>query len=428
MPSGLYRADLCVTLVVLLLTLVPLLFSVAASTTSESPLPCVSTPDSLCCFEYGKPDVLWPCRPRVFIPTDEWRRVPRGLPVPLGLWIRIDLTTGQTTARTLPSTDSNNIATRRDATNLHPSAYFNPSLISPVTMPPVISCDRLFSSDILDAAMGIITCRHERDVKSVFPYLSCHRSVWSDPGSRFTFPGAVFTDVAKLIIRNQSSELHVTLPLSSFAIDSLQSMASQSSLGVGQRELLDGHQRSSREISHTNSTIIELCRAMSSAMDGMKRQLWPRIFKASEEASATMWQIGEWDYMWRLQLHKLLVYEPGDFFAVHRDTYKQPGQVATVIVLLPTSDDEQFEGGKLLVTRSGNKGETVETVQWNPLDLSDSGDDLTADGTSITGSIRLPYIAFYSDCQHELTPLRSGRRAVLVFNLIRTIPSDTVAK
>ena len=45
------------------------------------------------------------------------------------------------------------------------------------------------------------------------------------------------------------------------------------------------------------------------------------------------------------QLYKLLVYEPGSFFLPHRDSEKQNGMIATLVVCLPS----RREGGSLIV-------------------------------------------------------------------------------
>lgn len=45
------------------------------------------------------------------------------------------------------------------------------------------------------------------------------------------------------------------------------------------------------------------------------------------------------------RLHKLLIYEPGGFFAAHRDTEKADGMVATLSISLPAAG----AGGELVV-------------------------------------------------------------------------------
>jgi hypothetical protein len=94
------------------------------------------------------------------------------------------------------------------------------------------------------------------------------------------------------------------------------------------------------------------------------------------------------------ELYKLLVYEPGGFFLEHRDTEKVGGMFATLIVVLPS----EHEGGELVVAHQDR-----ETIL--DLALRDLG--------------RARWAAFYTDCRHELRPVRSGFRIALVYNLVR---------
>jgi len=94
------------------------------------------------------------------------------------------------------------------------------------------------------------------------------------------------------------------------------------------------------------------------------------------------------------ELYKLLVYEPGGFFLEHRDTEKVGGMFATLIVVLPS----EHEGGELVVAHQDR-----ETIL--DLALRDLG--------------RARWAAFYTDCRHELRPVRSGFRVALVYNLVR---------
>jgi hypothetical protein len=94
------------------------------------------------------------------------------------------------------------------------------------------------------------------------------------------------------------------------------------------------------------------------------------------------------------ELYKLLVYEPGGFFLEHRDTEKVGGMFATLIVVLPS----EHEGGELVVAHQDR-----ETIL--DLALRDLG--------------RACWAAVYTDCRHELRPVRSGFRVALVYNLVR---------
>jgi len=92
-------------------------------------------------------------------------------------------------------------------------------------------------------------------------------------------------------------------------------------------------------------------------------------------------------------LYKLLIYEPGDFFVAHRDTEKEPGMFATLVVALPSV----HTGGELVIEHQGDR--------------------LTADLSTVSLS-RLSWAAFYTDCVHRLEPVRTGHRVCLVYNLV----------
>ena len=93
------------------------------------------------------------------------------------------------------------------------------------------------------------------------------------------------------------------------------------------------------------------------------------------------------------QLYKLLVYEPGGFFAPHRDTEKVDGMVATLVVSLPVAGS----GGELVV-RHREREAVVELRTDEPSELA--------------------FAAFYADCVHEIRPVTAGHRVVLVYHLV----------
>jgi hypothetical protein len=51
------------------------------------------------------------------------------------------------------------------------------------------------------------------------------------------------------------------------------------------------------------------------------------------------------------ELYKLLIYDKGSFFLSHRDTEKQPGMFATLVLALPSLSS----GGELVVRHKGTK-------------------------------------------------------------------------
>ena len=99
-------------------------------------------------------------------------------------------------------------------------------------------------------------------------------------------------------------------------------------------------------------------------------------------------------------LYKLLIYERGGFFALHRDTEKADGMVATLVISLPVSGT----GGELVIRHQGR-----DTVV-----------DMRTDEPS-----ELVYAAFYADCEHEILPVTDGHRVCLVYNLMLQEGSDT---
>ena len=92
----------------------------------------------------------------------------------------------------------------------------------------------------------------------------------------------------------------------------------------------------------------------------------------------------------KAQLHNLLVYGPGQFFAKHRDSEKADDMVGTLVVNLPS----KFSGGAISIKHHEQK-------------------------KLVGGSDRsLTLIAFYADCHHEVRPIKQGCRVVLTYNLV----------
>jgi predicted 2-oxoglutarate/Fe(II)-dependent dioxygenase YbiX len=94
-------------------------------------------------------------------------------------------------------------------------------------------------------------------------------------------------------------------------------------------------------------------------------------------------------------LDKLNVYTEGGFFKPHVDTPRQgAAQFGTLIVCLPVG----FEGGELVVSHGGR---TVEYA-WG---------EGAAEG-------EVQWAAVYSDCRHEVLPVRAGARVTLTYDLV----------
>jgi predicted 2-oxoglutarate/Fe(II)-dependent dioxygenase YbiX len=94
------------------------------------------------------------------------------------------------------------------------------------------------------------------------------------------------------------------------------------------------------------------------------------------------------------EFYKLLIYDQGSFFVSHRDTEKAPGMFATLVLVLPSTS----AGGELVLRHKGREARL----------------DLRCEEPS-----EVAFAAFYADCVHEVLPVTSGCRLVLVYNLVR---------
>ena len=92
----------------------------------------------------------------------------------------------------------------------------------------------------------------------------------------------------------------------------------------------------------------------------------------------------------RAELHSMLVYGKGQFFLPHQDSEKDDAMVGTLVVSLPSA----HTGGELVIDHAG---------QINAYRASKE---------------ELTFVAFYADCRHQVTPVRSGYRVTLTFNLL----------
>jgi len=95
----------------------------------------------------------------------------------------------------------------------------------------------------------------------------------------------------------------------------------------------------------------------------------------------------------KVEINKLNIYKKGGFFKSHTDTPTNPDMIGTLILFLPID----YSGGDLLVRHGGNE-HRYEHVY--------------------TSNDKLRAIFFYSDCVHEVLPVRLGDRVTITFNVI----------
>ncbi len=166
----------------------------------------------------------------------------------------------------------------------------------------------------------------------------------------------------------------VPLPLSRRTAEKLRAVAKPARYGLREKTLLDPQVRDTWEIGKRQIKLDE--HAWQRTVD---REL-PRIaHDLGIPDGATL----------RAELHNLLVYEPGQFFAPHQDSEKADGMIGSLVVLLPSD----AKGGALVIEHHDER----VTYRGSPN--------------------QLVLVAFYSDCRHEVRPVTSGYRAALTFNL-----------
>ena len=192
------------------------------------------------------------------------------------------------------------------------------------------------------------------------------------PGD-FYAHGRMFVPMPKLEVENIGV---LSFPVSEAQIRALINTAERAPYGKGTDTLVD--------------TTVRDCWQIDGMSIDMGGAMWDDTFsRILDEAATGLGCPGE-----RLEakLYKLLIYEPGGFFAAHRDTEKADGMIATLTISLPTVS----VGGELSVRHQDR-----EVVI-----------DMNAEEPS-----ELVFAAFYADCTHETKPVRKGHRLSLVFNL-----------
>eukprot|EP01006_Ploeotia_vitrea_P025138 TRINITY_DN57970_c0_g1_i2.p1 TRINITY_DN57970_c0_g1~~TRINITY_DN57970_c0_g1_i2.p1 ORF type:complete len:556 (+),score=33.35 TRINITY_DN57970_c0_g1_i2:29-1696(+) len=125
-------------------------------------------------------------------------------------------------------------------------------------------------------------------------------------------------------------------------------------------------------------------------------QIGPTRWRMDSNDDSSGWPEIQWllglhcDF--KLIPHSINVYSEGGHFGWHKDAVHSPGQVATLVVCLPS----QFSGGELVVRHRGK----TEVFTFNY-------------GQSKT----LEAVAFFSDCEHKINQVTGGHRVTLSFDI-----------
>lgn len=176
----------------------------------------------------------------------------------------------------------------------------------------------------------------------------------------------------------------INLPVSARRASQLKKIARPAGFGWREQTLVDKSVRDTWEIAPSRVKIDQRQwrKTLAPELERIKRQ-----FGLPEQGKL------------KAELHKLLVYEPGQFFAAHQDSEKVNNMVGTLTVTLPS----YYEGGSTIVRHHDDKVTYRATAK---------------------GSEQLTLVAFYADCLHEVRPIKEGHRVVLVYNLIYEWPAS----
>ena len=297
----------------------------------------------------------------------------------------------------------------------------------------VSDCEPLMP--LADSATSMQRCYYEKAVKALLPQLTCQHS---PPLRPFMFSGTVCSPAANLSAAilvsaaaaggGELSMVQLSLPLDAAQLLDLRALIEPSTVGYGLQELLNVTVRHSRQL-RANHTL-SFSPHFTTVLTGIRDQLWAQLLSDGDKREHMHdWLGWESPRQWQLLADKLLLYETGDFFRVHRDVYKRSGQVLSVVLLLPTTDDVQFDGGQLRVRRSRWLG--AEDVLWTGRGGGDGGGTAGVaavnesmmhgcESAAVEEAARMHYAAFYSDCEHELQPVTRGARIALVLHFVRS--------
>lgn len=184
----------------------------------------------------------------------------------------------------------------------------------------------------------------------------------------FFFPGLDIGDTGE-----------IGFPINAIQIKEIIKAARKAPFGKGSETVLDSTVRSAWEI---DAHKIEFRnKDWGKFVEGIVEQIKPDL--GIEGISVTA------------NLYKLLIYEKGGFFVAHKDSEKEKGMFGTLIIGLPSG----HTGGELSVRFDGRE----ETIDFS----------------GPTSQYKMPFVAFYADCEHEIKPIASGYRVCLVYNLVQ---------
>ena len=210
----------------------------------------------------------------------------------------------------------------------------------------------------------------------------------------YTFGDIPVTEPFKLLISGNSA--NVSFPHeSSTDLAPLLEACQQASFGLGNQDILDPTYRRALVL-HAK----DLGFAPPSSIDPLVLGILPAIesalFGDSLEPSSDA-PTGTNRRRVVAKLDKLNVYSQGDFFKNHVDTPRAANMIGTLLINFPV----EHVGGQLVVRAPVGGDRAVSVEEGSGFDKFE---------TKWGGTDSLGWIAFFSDCEHEVLPVVSGHQ------------------
>ena len=206
--------------------------------------------------------------------------------------------------------------------------------------------------------------------------------------------------------RGRNDAKTITFPLSSSDdINLLLDACKQASFGRGGEEILDPSYRKALVL-HAPSFAVAPAPAIDPCGLGILSKIRQTLLTGASPSTSDEFEKGRAkERRISARLDKLNVYGEGDFFKGHVDTPRSTQMFGTLLINLPVA----HEGGELVVYSPRHHSNDSEG--GGNVTLSSSAGSYT---TSWGADNVLSWIAFFSDCPHEVLPVKSGNRSALL--------------
>jgi len=211
--------------------------------------------------------------------------------------------------------------------------------------------------------------------------------------------------------RGRNDAKAITFPLSrSEDINLLLDACKQASFGRSGEEVLDPSYRKALVL-HAHSFAVAPASAIDPYGLGILFKIRQTLLPGASPSTSDEFEKGRAkELMISACLDKLNVYREGDFFKGHVDTPRSTQMFGTLLINLPVA----HEGGELVVYSPRDHSNSSKASGNVTPPLSAGLGQRDSYTTSWGSDNVLSWIAFFSDCPHEVLPVKSGNRSVLI--------------